>query len=97
MSTARSGHSATLLNDGTVLLAGGFNKWPYPTASAEIYQPPVLQAGPRLFSLAPDGRGQAAIWHAATGQIVSASNPAAAGDVLAMYCTSLGDGSLIPP
>jgi hypothetical protein len=40
MSRARSDHSATLLNDGSVLLAGGFSYWPASTASsAELYVP----------------------------------------------------------
>ncbi len=91
MTTARSGHSSTLLTDGTVLIAGGDG------LSAEIYHPGALVPAPLLFSLSADVRGQGAIWHAATGEVVSTSSPAAAGDVLAMYTTSLIDGSVIPP
>ena len=91
MTTARSGHSSTLLTDGTVLIAGGDG------LSAEIYHPGVLVPAPLLFSLSTDGKGQGAIWHAATGEVVSTSSPAATGDVLAMYTTSLIDGSVIPP
>lgn len=39
MTTARGSHTATLLNDGTVLLAGGFNGNGQGLSSAEIYYP----------------------------------------------------------
>lgn len=52
---------------------------------------------PLLFSLSGDGKGQGAIWHAATGQAASPEVPAIAGEVLAMYTTNLGGGSVIPP
>jgi len=92
----------TLLNDDTVLIAGGLDfgnsaiAYDYVTR-AELYQPALLIAGPKLFSLSGDGRGQGAIWHASTGQIASANDPAAAGDVLSMYTTSLAKGAVIPP
>ena len=101
MHTARELHTATLLGDGTVLIAGGDDEsyWSPETilSSAELYTPPVLTPAPVLFSLAGDGRGQGAIWHAATGQIASSQDPAVSGEALSMYSTSLGDGSLIPP
>src|SRR5206468_12715752 len=41
--------------------------------------------------------GQGAVWHATTGEIASSSNPAVAGEVLALSTTSLADGGVIPP
>ena len=65
--------------------------------SAEIYHPEAPLPSPLLFSLSGDGRGQGVIWHPDTGQMVSAQNPAVAGEVLAMYTTSLIEGGVIPP
>ena len=86
------GHTSTLLSDGTVLIAGSSVG-----GSAELYHPPVLIPAPLLFSLSGDGRGQGAIWHATTGQLVSQGAPATAGEILSMYTTSLGQGSVIFP
>ena len=52
---------------------------------------------PVLFSVSGDGRGQGAILHAGTNQFASPSDPAVAGEALEIYCTGLGDGSVIPP
>ena len=103
MTTRRAWPTATLLNDGRVLISGGSQLQPSsvgpPTAvsSAELYTPAVAVPAPALFSISGDGKGQGAIWHAQTGQIVSADNPALAGEVLSMYTTSLADGGVIPP
>ena len=102
MQSGRFSHRATLLADGRVLITGGsfsngYSSGTYPLASAEICTPAVLVPAPMLFSLSGDGRGQGAIWHAATGQVVSPGNPAVAGEYLSMYTTSLGSGSVIPP
>ncbi|MGD1097039.1 MAG: kelch repeat-containing protein [Bryobacteraceae bacterium] len=98
MITARGGgYQATLLNGGQVLVTGGFAPYPAITSSAEIYHPLALVPAPVLFSLPGDGRGQGAIWHATTGQVPSASNPAITGEALAMYTTSLAEGGVIPP
>lgn len=102
--SARYGHTATLLNSGQVLLAGGsatpggdVSTSISAIGSAELYTPAVLAPAPALFSLSGDGQGQGAIWHAQTGQIASATNPAVAGEVLSMYATSLAADGVIPP
>src|SRR5260221_14669662 len=89
------GHAATLLPNGTVLLSGGWICCGYSVATAEIYHPAVFVPARVLFSLSGDGQG--AIWHAATGQLASESNPAISGEVLAIYTNNLIDGSKIPP
>jgi uncharacterized protein (TIGR03437 family) len=66
-------------------------------ASAELYNPEVLTTAPVLLSLSRDGRGQGAVWHASTGQIASANDPAIAGETLSMYTTSLVERGVIPP
>ena len=103
MATDRGYHTATLLNDGGGLVAGGLQLVrPFPSyvsgafSSAEIYHPGVLVPAPVLLSLSGDGRGQGAIWHAATGLAASSSSPAVAGEVLATYTTGLVNGSVIP-
>jgi len=82
---------------GTVLIAGGFNIWPFPTSSAEIYRPTLLVPAPLLFSLSGDGKGQGAIWDAATGLVPSPAMPAVAGEILSMYTSGVSEGSVIPP
>jgi hypothetical protein len=64
MTDRRGGHSATLLNDGTVLIAGGYcyagiGQFCGVFASAELSTPPVLMPAPALLSVSGDGRG----WH----------------------------------
>ena len=68
-----------------------------PTASAEIYKPPVLQTAPVLLSLSGDGKGQGAIQHAGTIRIASTGDPAIAGEYLSIYLTGLAEASVIPP
>jgi Galactose oxidase, central domain len=104
MTSRRAFHTSTLLKDGRVLIAGGISTLggsistlPLTLSSVELHTPPVLAPAPLLFSLSGDGRGQGAIWHAETGQIASSQNRAVAGEVLSMYTSSLGDGSVIPP
>jgi hypothetical protein len=105
MTTPRYSHTATLLIDGTVLVAGGYSQQgsacssspTQPTSSTEIYHPAVLVSAPALFSLSGNGAGQGAIWHSQTGQIASADNPAFSGEALSMYTTSLAAGGVIPP
>jgi hypothetical protein len=101
MPTARELHTATLLSDGRVLIAGGDDEryWIPETilSSAELYTPSALVPAVVLLSLSGDGKGQGAILHADTHQVVSAINPAVAGEALEIYGTGLLDGSLIPP
>jgi hypothetical protein len=100
MTTPRFGHTATLLANGRVLIAGG-TTGSYPgysyLSSTELYSPAALVPAPVLFSLSGDGKGQGAILHAETHQVVSSSNSAVAGEALEIYCTGLVDGSVIPP
>lgn len=94
---ARSLHTATVLNNGEVLIAGGRDHRSFDLSSAELYMPASVIPAPVLFSLSGDGQGQGAIWHSATGAIVSASNPAVAGEALSMYTTNLPKGGVVPP
>jgi hypothetical protein len=96
MIEGRQRHTATLLPDGRVLIAGGVGAPGYTTlSSAEIYTPPFLRPSPALLSVSSDGQG--AIQHADSYQIVSTANPASAGEALIVYCTRLADESQIPP
>ena len=94
MTTVRGGNTATLLNDGTVLFAGG-GVFRTPSATAEIYRPPALGLPPVLWSISGDGQG--AILHASTHQVVSPDNPAVIGEALEIYLTGLLENSVIPP
>jgi hypothetical protein len=78
--TVLQDHTATLLNNGKVLIAGG--GLPNSSSKAELYGP--VAAVPRLcsFSLTDDGQGQGAILHAGTGQVASSDNPAVVGEVV---------------
>jgi Galactose oxidase, central domain len=102
MTAARETHTATLLKDGRVLLAGGASYggigiFGGNLASAELYSPDVLVPAPALVTLSGDRRGQGAVFHAGTTHVVGSDDPAAAGDSVDMYCTGLTTGSVIPP
>lgn len=97
MLSPRALHTATLLPDGRVLIAGGLPASPDTTSTAELYTPSSLIPPVELISLSGDGKGQGAIQHAGNYQLASADNPARAGEALSIYCTGLADGSLIPP
>jgi hypothetical protein len=100
MAGNRELHTATLLNNGEVLVAGGFIEeayGPVTNSSAELYTPASLIPPPVLFSLSGSGQGQGTIWHSSTGAIVSAGNPAIAGEALSMYTTNLSSAGVVPP
>jgi hypothetical protein len=101
MTTDRGLHTATLLDNGKVLNAGGIRYvaaqgWP-PVSSADLYTPASVIPAPVLLSLSGDGAGQGAIQHSNTIRIASATDPAVAGEYLSIYLTGLADGAVIPP
>jgi hypothetical protein len=101
MAAARQTQTATVLNDGRVLMAGGnsyggIGLFYGSTATAELYTPAVLVPAPTLLTVAGDS-STGAIVHAATGQSVTAGNPAVVGELLQIPCTNLNAGSSIPP
>jgi hypothetical protein len=102
MTASREVHTATLLGDGRVLIAGGvayggIGIFSGSLATAELYEPEFLQPAPVLLSISRDGPAQGAILHALTHQVVSPSNPAIAGEYLEIYGTGLPEASVIPP
>jgi hypothetical protein len=97
VTSREEGHAAALLLDGSVLMSGGWRCCGYTIDTAEIYRPTAPAPAPTLVSLSGDGRGQGAILHAETADIVSADDPAGVGEVLEIYCTGLTDGGVIPP
>jgi hypothetical protein len=95
-------HTATLLNTGDVLITGGeawggFDLDYGSLAETELYHPVSASSPPALFSLAGNGQGQGAIWHAATGQAATSQTPAMAGEFLSMYVSGLAERGTIPP
>lgn len=98
----RETHTATLLNDGRVLIAGGvayggIGIFFGSLATAELYNPHALVPAPTLLALSRDGRGQGAILHGGTARLASSSDPAGVGEALEIYLTGLNEGNLIPP
>jgi hypothetical protein len=94
MTAARETHTATVLKDGRVLIAGGVSYggigiYYGGTASAELYSPDAPVPAPVLGSVSSDGQGQGAVFHAGTRQLATADDPAAVGDSVDIYCTGL--------
>jgi len=105
MTMPRETHTATVLGNGNLLIAGGVSYggigiYYGATASAELYSPDVQLPAPMLASVSGDGQGQGAIFHAGTRNVVTADDPAAVGesvDIYCTYCTGLAVGGVIPP
>ena len=102
MAAARETHTATLLKDGKVLIAGGVSYggigiYYGPTTSAELYSPDVQIPAPTLASVSGDGQGQGAIFHAGTRNVITPDDPATVGESVDIYCTGLAAGGVIPP
>ena len=101
MVIARGGHTATLLGDGRVLIAGGTSYggigiFSGSLDSAELYTPDTAMQAPRLVSVSGDGRGQGAIFHAGTTYAATPDDPAAAGEEIDITCTGLSDSVFAP-
>jgi hypothetical protein len=102
MMTARGIAAASLLPDGTTLVAGGSPGVPpipgqAPSSTAEIYHPANPIKSPALFTTS---NGQAVVWNSATGTLVSPGGafvPAQAGDILSTYTNNLIEGGVVPP
>jgi hypothetical protein len=92
---SEEGHTATLLPDGSVLLAGGWICCGFSVANAELYTPMMPAPAAVLYSL--PGGTQGAILHGEAQQVVSPSNPAAAGEAIEIYGAGLIEGSVIQP
>ena len=94
MNAARSTHTATLLRDGRLLVAGGVSYggigiFGGSLASTELYTPDVLVPGPALVAVSGDRRGQGAIFHAGTTHAAAPEDPAAAGENVDIHFTGL--------
>jgi hypothetical protein len=74
MTENRIYHTATLLLDGTVLVAGGSGGLEK-LSSAAIYHPKAILPAPVLFSVTGDRQGPGAILLVATQQLVSPAHP----------------------
>ena len=101
MAMGRGGHTATLLGNGRVLIAGGTSYggigiFAGSLDSAELYTPDVLVPAPRLVSVSGDGRGQGAIFHAGTTYPATPDDPAAADEEIDITCTGLSDSVFAP-
>ena len=102
MAIPRETHTATLLGDGRVLMAGGVSYggigiYHGGLASAELYTPDTMVPTPALVSLSLDGRGQGTIYHAGTTHVVTRDDPAAADESVDIHCTGLRRDRVMRP
>jgi hypothetical protein len=101
MTAARSTHTATLLADGRILMAGGVDYggigiFHGTLATAELYTPERLMPAPSLVSLTGDGRGEGAIYHAGTRYLATRDDPAAADGAIDLDVRGLAAESTAP-
>jgi hypothetical protein len=92
---SEEGHTATLLADGSVLIAGGWICCGFSVATAELYFPAILTPSPVLYTM--PGGDAGAILHGTTQQLVSTASPAAAGETIEIYASGLSEGSVVAP
>jgi hypothetical protein len=102
MAAARETHTATLLDDGRVLIAGGVSYggiglFGGSLGSAELYTPDAPVRSPALVTVSGSGPGQGAIFHAGTSHLAAPDDPASVGELVDLSCTGLDTGSAIPP
>ena len=102
MAIARSTHTATLLKDGRVLMAGGVSYggigvWGGSLPSAELYTPATVVPAPLLMSVSGDGGGQGAVFHAGTAHVATPGDPAGADESIDIYAMGLPESSVVPP
>jgi hypothetical protein len=99
MTASREVHTATLLTDGRVLMAGGvayggIGIFYGMLATAELYTPNTPMPAPSLVALASNGRGQGAIYHAGTRYLTTGDDPAMAGEAVDLTVRGLATQSV---